>query len=183
MAEADRGVDDGPGLGSSALADEEAGASMRIRFLAAALAAVAVIVGGGALQDAVHPRAATPPSSLRAYSGAWFCPHGGGPGGWRVWLELSNPGSQPVPIRVTSFGKTGSKTPRSLRVPARTALRVRVPADQRAHTSMVEYFGGWVSAGWVAEAAGRESGIAAEPCVSSTSTSWVLPDGTTVRGE
>jgi hypothetical protein len=48
---------------------------------------------------------------------------------------------------------------------------------------MVEYFGGWISAGWVAEAAGDESGIAAEPCLDSTSTSWVLPDGTTVRGE
>ena len=156
---------------------------MMVRFLAAAVAAVAVVVGGGALQDTAHPRAAASEERAPAYSGAWLCPHGGGPGGWSAWLELTNPGSDPVPARVTTFGKGQPKAPRELRVPPQAAIRIRVPADERARSSMVEYFGGWVSAAWVTEAGGDESGIAAEPCVASTSSSWVLPDGTTVRGE
>jgi hypothetical protein len=156
---------------------------MMVRFLAAALAAVAVIVGGAALQDAVQPRAAASGGRAPAFSGAWLCPHGGGPGGWSAWLELTNPGSDSVPVRVTTFGKGEPKAPWELKVPAQTAIRIKVPADERARSSMVEYFGGWVSAAWVTEAGGDESGIAAEPCVTSTSRSWLLPDGTTVRGE
>jgi hypothetical protein len=46
---------------------------------------------------------------------------------------------------------------------------------------MVEYFGGWIAAGWVAHAGSGETGVAAEPCLPSAETSWLLPDGITTE--
>src|SRR5439155_1424710 len=79
-------------------------------------------------------------------------------------------------------------------------------------TTEVQYFGGWVAAGWVAEAHGAvpgtpgpnatptsagspggesggpagpvaEQGVAAEPCLPAAGRTWLLPDGTTVQGQ
>jgi len=48
---------------------------------------------------------------------------------------------------------------------------------------MVEYFGGWIAASWVAVADGADSGVAAEPCAPAAGRSWFLPDGTTVKNQ
>jgi hypothetical protein len=55
--------------------------------------------------------------------------------------------------------------------------------EARAAGSVVEHFGGWVGAGWVARAGGQDSGVAAEPCVSTAGTRRLLPDGTTSTGQ
>lgn len=48
---------------------------------------------------------------------------------------------------------------------------------------MVEYFGGWVAAGWVTQSGGEESGVAAEPCAPEPGKRFYLPDGTTEKGQ
>jgi hypothetical protein len=48
---------------------------------------------------------------------------------------------------------------------------------------MVQYFGGWIAAGWVARAGKDESGVAAEPCTRRAGRTWLLPDGTTEKGQ
>jgi hypothetical protein len=48
---------------------------------------------------------------------------------------------------------------------------------------MVEYFGGWIAAGWVATASRSESGVAADPCAPRAGRRWLLPDGTTEKGQ
>jgi hypothetical protein len=48
---------------------------------------------------------------------------------------------------------------------------------------MVEYFGGWIAASWVAQGGGADSGVAAEPCAPAAGRSWFLPDGTTVKNQ
>src|SRR5581483_6407279 len=53
----------------------------------------------------------------------------------------------------------------------------------RESSSYVEYFGGWVAAGWVAHAGGGEVGVAAEPCLARPATRWLLADGTTRQHE
>src|SRR5207237_8729069 len=97
-----------------------------------------------------------------APSGVWFCPHGGGRTGWHVWLSLTNPGSTSVRARVTTFGASQPTAPKQVTVPANGRVQVAVPSAGRERASMVEYFGGWLAAGWVARAGGGDCGVAAE---------------------
>lgn len=158
---------------------------MRTRALVAvALAAAATaVVGGAALERSVPPRAEPVRAGGTAFSGAWLCPHGGGRRGWTVTLSLANPGPQSVAIRVTSLGRGGPTAPEELSVAPGSTVEVQAPADGRARSSLVEYFGGWVAAAWTAVAGGEDSGAAAEPCLPDAARSWILPDGTTERGE
>lgn len=119
---------------------------------------------------------------IAASSGAWFCPHGGG-AEWRTVLTLANPGSDSVAVRVTTFSESGRPRRSDLEVPAGASRQVVVDAPAREGGSMVEYFGGWIAAGWVSRAGGDERGIAAEPCLPETSAVWYLPDASTVEDE
>jgi hypothetical protein len=163
---------------------QEAGVAMKGRgqAMAAVFIVVLVAVGGVYLQREVGPRAAAagPPGS--APSGAWFCPHGGGTD-WTVSLEVANPGPEQVPIRVQTLGEGKPTSTKSYVVKGGTELLVPVPADSRERSSIVEYFGGWVAAGWLAHAGGGEGGTGAEPCMPDAGTKWVLPGGTTVEHE
>jgi hypothetical protein len=154
----------------------------RGQALAAALVALLVVAGGLYLQREVGAKAPPAAAAEQAPSGAWFCPHGGGRD-WAVTLEVANPGPDPVPIRVRSLSgkKPGSTT--STTVEPGTEVLVPVRAEDRGASSVVEYFGGWVAAGWVSHAGGGEGGVGAEPCLSDAGRRWLLPDGTTTEHE
>ena len=121
-------------------------------------------------------------TAIAASSGAWFCPHGGGES-WRTVLTLANPGSDPVPARVTTFSEAGRPRRSDVEVPAGGSRQIVVDAPARESGTMVEYFGGWIAAGWVSRAGGDERGVAAEPCLPETSSAWYLPDASTVEDE
>jgi hypothetical protein len=149
-----------------------------------AIAVIAIVIGGGfVFQRGLGPKARGPAPAGTVHSGAWFCPHGGGPKDWKATLYLANPGTAPVSARVTQL--TGAKpgSPKDLTVPPGTTVAVPVPAVGREASSYVEYFGGWVAASWVAQGGGGEIGVGAEPCAPTAETTWFAADGTTEQGE
>lgn len=154
----------------------------RGQVLAALLVLALVVAGGAFLEREVGPRALAAGSPGAAPSGAWLCPHGGGVD-WTVTLHVANPGDRPVRIRVTELSAGAPRRPRSFTVPPGSDLALPEPAPQRESSSYVEYFGGWVAAGWVAHAGGGEVGVAAEPCLARPATRWLLADGTTRQHE
>lgn len=149
-------------------------------FLALMVACVAVAAGLSAERLGVHAPSQEP--GTHASSGAWFCPHGGGEGWWAA-LEIANPGAASVEVRVTNFGPAEASEPQILELSPGSVRRVVVPAGDRGASSMVEYFDGWVGAGWVTRAAGDESGVAAEPCTDQAGSLFYMPDGTTEKGQ
>ncbi len=158
---------------------------MRGRVQPLAAIAVGVIVVATALlaqrEIGARPFAAAPPG--RVPTGAWFCPHGGGPKEWQVQIELANPGPDPVPVRVRSLGADKPVEPDDYTVPSGATIAVAAAGKGRERATMIEYFGGFVAAGWVAHAGGGEAGVAAEPCLPSTGERWLLPDGSTLEQE
>lgn len=146
----------------------------------ALLVSAMVVAGGVYLQREVGPKASAAASSEAAPSGAWFCPHGGGPD-WAVTLELANPGTSPVQVRVTGLSERRPSTPQSFSVEPGAELLVHEAAEARESASFIEYFGGWVAAGWVIHAGGGEKGVAAEPCLPQSAERWFLPDGLTTE--
>ncbi len=147
-----------------------------------AIAAVAVLVAAGVTLDRLGTRAPEAPRAGAASSGAWFCPYGGGKG-WTATIFVANPADRAATVRVTPIGsgRTGQVT--AVRLPPDAEAVVPVPATDRAASALVEYFGPWVAAGWVAHAGGTESGVAAEPCADASAGTWLAPDGTTAEGE
>ena len=154
---------------------------MRVRALVA-LGAVAALAGVGVGIASVHQRALSTTGGPQAHSGVWYCPHGGGPG-WDVELWVTNPGPTAVSIRVSTFARRSSRTAPMASVPARSDVHLIVRARTRETSSEVEYFGGWVGVSWAARGGGTESGIASEPCASSLGRTWLMPDGSTLRGQ
>ncbi len=181
------------------------------------LVLLGLVVGGAWFLDqrvGLHPaRALAGSRSVAgpddAPSGAWYCPHGGG-SGWSASVAVTNPGETPVSIRVRSMSSRGTTQPQVMTVPPRGRVAVDVPAGSREAATEVEYFGGWVAAGWVATASGAtggpapspsqtaaaaggesgspsgkavEQGVAAESCASAAGRNWYLPDGTTTQGQ
>jgi hypothetical protein len=142
-----------------------------------------VIGGGFALQRGLGPRIPEAAASGTARSGAWFCPHGGGAKEWKTTLYLANPGVDPVTARVTSLVAKKPSTTQGVTVPPQTTVGVTVPAIGREASTYVEYFGGWLAAGWVAQGGGGEIGVGAEPCAPSAARTWYAPDGTTEQGQ
>jgi hypothetical protein len=131
------------------------------------LVVVALVAGGGwALQ---HSAGGAPARALAgadsvggaddAPSGAWYCPHGGGKG-WTGSVAITNPGDTDVTVRVASMGHNGLQPAKTFTVAAHTRTSVDVPAGQREAATEIEYFGGWVSAGWVVSATGTQAGNA-----------------------
>jgi hypothetical protein len=100
-----------------------------------------------------------------------------------VQLALANPGPEPVRVRLTALSARRPAPPRELEVPPGNEVRVEVPALAPEASTYAEFFGGWVAAGWVAQAEGQASGVAAEPCLPGPAGRFLLPDGNTERGE
>ena len=74
--------------------DAEAGVRVRkLQPLVALLVPVVLIAGAAYAARDDTPRTFDAATEMRATSGAWFCPHGGGPEGWEVQLQVANPGS------------------------------------------------------------------------------------------
>jgi hypothetical protein len=65
-------------------------------------------------------------------------------------------------------------------VPGGTTVRVNLPPGERGDATSVEFFGGWVGAGWVSF---TDAGAAAEPCGAEASQRWYLADGSSELGE
>jgi hypothetical protein len=144
-----------------------------------ALGTVLVLVVAMALLDRAGPRA---PARLAAGgtapSGAWLCPHGGSD--MTVTIFLANPGPETVTARLTRLGATEPGSSERYDVAAGTTLGIEdVPSDREAAT-YVEYFGGWIGAGWVSSTG---EGVAAEPCAPDAGRNWFLADGTTQLDE
>jgi hypothetical protein len=129
--------------------------------------------------DRIGPKSPEPLPVGRTPSGAWLCPHGGA-SGTTVSVYLGNPGTTTVQARVTRLGAEAPAPAESVEVPAGTTVRVESPAEDRGASTYVEFFGGWLGAGWVAS---TEDGIAAEPCAGDAARHWYLVDGTTQLGE
>ena len=154
----------------------------RGQFLGTVLVVGLVAAAGVYLQREVAPRALAAPVAGAATTGAWFCPHGGGPAGtkdWHATLAVANPGRNPVRIRVTELGSERPAAPSASVVPPGEEVLFSVPANSPEASTFVEYFGGWVSAGWVMRAQGAISGVAAESCTPQADREWNLPDGDT----
>jgi hypothetical protein len=147
-----------------------------------ALAVVVVVVVAGVAFERLGPKAASAAAPGTARSGAWFCPHGGGKG-WRTVLSLANPGDTDVTARITSLGPRASRAPRTIDVPAGTEVRQDVPSADRGAGTFVEYFGGWIAAGWTAQAGGADVGVSAEPCAADASARWFASDNTTQQDQ
>jgi hypothetical protein len=162
---------------------EEAGASMRARgqgFLAVGVAAVAVLTGIAFTR--LGPKAPAQATSGTAPSGGWLCPHGGGKA-WDATIYLANPGSTDVTARLTSLTSEGAKPSVLVTVPAGGDVAQRVAAADGSSSTFVEYFGGWVAAGWLTRGGGGAFGTAAEPCAPDASRHWYAADNTTQQGQ
>jgi hypothetical protein len=149
----------------------------------ATILVVAVVVAGaiyaerdvGARDLAAGPAGAAP-------SGAWFCPHGGGPG-WGVTIELANPGTEPVHVRLTRLGRGKPSVAADIVLQPGQSDAVPARAEDRGSGTLVEYFGGFVAAGWVEHAGSDANGVAAEPCTPSAGDRWLLPDASTLQND
>jgi uncharacterized protein DUF5719 len=152
----------------------------RGQTLVALLVLAIVVAGGAVLQGAfgVRPPDGLAPNSIA--SGAWFCPHGGGKG-WTATVFVANPGVTEVSARVRTLGEEkDASRQEAVRLAPGTSQAVEVEAGERGSSTVVEFFGGWAAAGWVARAAGgggHEVGVAAEPCLPEAGRQWSLPDG------
>lgn len=150
----------------------------RGQLVAAALTVAAVVAAAVWLQRGVGTKAFAGPGAGAAPSGVWFCPHGGG-SAWGTTIQVANPGAAPVRIRVTALSESRPGRAKSYTVDPGAELLLPEPASSRAASTVVEYFGGWVAASWVAHAGGGETGVAAEPCSPTAGEGWMLPDGST----
>ena len=166
-----------------AVGDEEAGGLVRAgRARSArgqalvALGTVLVVIVALVWLDRDRTQVAR--TASRTPSGAWLCPHGGA-SGTSVSLYLGNPGTSTVQARVTRLGTEAPGPAESVEVPAGSTVRVDSAAEDRGASTYVEFFGGWLGAGWVAS---TEDGIAAEPCAADAARHWYLPDGSTQLG-
>jgi hypothetical protein len=141
-----------------------------------------LVVAGGVVFTRLGPKTQPAATPGEATSGAWLCPHGGGTD-WKGWLYLANPGADPVTVRVGSLAKGPADPARTLSVAPGSTVRLDLAVQAREASTYVEYFGGWVAAGWVTQGGGGQLGIGAEPCAPAAGTTWYVSDGSTRRGE
>lgn len=156
-------------------------ARARGQALVAAATVVAITAVLSLLAGAGRDRPA-PARGGRAPSGAWTCPHGGGEG-WITSVFLANPGLDDSTARVTGLGGRAPGPPVTVEVPAGETVRVPVDAAGRGNATFVEYFGGWLAAGWVTTSAAPRDGVAAEPCALDASQRWFVADGSTLQDQ
>ncbi len=145
--------------------------------------AAAVVAGGVGLDRGLGVRAPAPAPGSSTDSGAWLCPHGGGPG-WEGRLYLANPGTRPSTVRVSTMTQKSSAPVRTVTVDPGTTTEVTVPASAREASTYVEYFGGWVAAGWLTVTSTPQgTGVGAESCAPATDAStWYTANGSTPKG-
>lgn len=148
-----------------------------------ALLLVAGMVVGAAAMDRVGSDHAEDAPPGTTYSGSWYCPHGGGKEGWSAAVQVANPGSESAHVRVSGLGSKGAEVVDEFDLEPGAIRKVEAPAGERGSSAMVEYFDGWVAAGWVTKAGGEESGVAAEPCLPDAGKRFYMPDGTTQEGQ
>jgi hypothetical protein len=129
--------------------------------------------------DRTGTRAPAPLAAGTAASGAWICPHGGA-SDLSVALYLANPGTTTVTARITRLGRGAAGSPESFEIPAGNTTRIDHDPGDRGSASFIEYFGGWIGAGWVSY---TDEGVAAEPCAPEAARGWYVTDGTTQLGE
>ena len=146
------------------------------------VALLGAIVLGSVGIDRLGAKAPAELASGTAPSGAWFCPHGGGPD-WSASVYLANPGENDVDARLTSLGEGRAEPGETVTVPAGGEVRLPAPAAELGSSSYVEYFGGWIAAGWVTRGASREAGVGAEPCAPTAGRSWFSSGVSTAQGE
>jgi len=117
-----------------------------------------------------------------APSGGWLCPHGGGKD-WKATIYLANPGATDVTARITPLTSEGPNASVSVTVPAGGELAQSVKAADASSSTFVEYFGGWMAAGWLTHGGQDAFGAAAEPCAAEASRRWFAADNTTQQGQ
>jgi hypothetical protein len=144
-----------------------------------AVLSVAFLVVAMTWLDRVGPKEPSAIEMGSAPSGMWICPHGGGPD-LSVALFLANPGTDTVSARVTQLGARAPSPPTDLDVPPGSTVRVNLESEERGGATAVEFFGGWIAAGWVSF---TDEGVAAERCAEEASQRWSLADGSTELGE
>jgi hypothetical protein len=159
----------------------EAGVGVRRVQVLAAVIVVVLAIGGAAYPDrqlgtADFEDATTAPS---APSGAWYCPHGGGDQDWEVSLQIANPGPDVATVRTRTIGEDKPTAPVTQTIEPGSLATVPVDASGRERSSTVEWFGQWVAVGWITHAGGEAGGVAAEPCTTESTRTWLLPDATT----
>lgn len=148
----------------------------------AALAIAVLVIGGAAYADReVAPEAPSQDATVRVPSGAWYCPHGGGDQDWEVSLQIANPGPDAATVRIRPIGAEKPEAPVVRTIEPGSLAVVPVDAAARERSSTVEWFGQWVAIGWVAHAGGDVGGVAAEPCASTATDTWLLPDANTAE--
>jgi hypothetical protein len=169
-----------------ALGDEEAGrpvSASRDRLGRSqalfAVASVAFVFVAITWLDRTGPKVPALVDAKAAASGAWICPHGGA-SDVSVALFLANPGDVTVTARVTELGSEAAEPPSTYDVAAGNTVRIDLAPEDRGAATYVEFFGGWIGAGWVSF---TDEGAAAEPCASDASRRWYLADGSTELGE
>lgn len=153
--------------------------SFTTRLLVSAICAASLAITGVSLER-VGPRGVNAGSPEPTISGAWSCPHGGGEG-WRVWVTVTNPGTDPVEIRMTTSAG-GTATPATpTPIEPGTLRYFEVDAPLEGSATAVEYLGGVVVAGSVVVA--PEGGLAAAPCSRNPGTLWHTVESSSLRGE
>lgn len=162
--------------------DQEAGETMNKGWGLIAILLVAAVVAGAIALEGIGPESPEGVPAEMAYSGSWYCPHGGGKE-WGASIQVANPGSQVAHVRVSGLGGKGVQLIDEFDLQPGAVQKVTTPASERGSSSMVEYFDGWVAAGWVTKAGGEESGVAAEPCLPDAGKRFYMPDGTTQKGQ
>lgn len=158
-------------------------------------AIVAVIAIAAAVASPYAPaREPSAPRTGLASSGMWLCPHGGGDG-WRVAVVAANPGTTSVEVRVRELTADGVAGPPTIAsVPAGETRTIPIVgtteegsgiaepgAQTEASATVVEYFGGWVAAGWIARS--PDGAEAAETCSPRPSRTWYVLDGASTLAE
>ena len=150
----------------------------------AAVVVVVLVVGGAAYADReIAPEPLGHVTATRVPTGAWYCPHGGGPQDWEVGLQIANPGPEPATVRIRSMGEAKPDAPVTQTIEPGALVEVPVDAVGRERSSMVEWFDRWVAVGWISHAGGEEGGVAAEPCSATATGRWLLPDASTATEE
>ncbi|MEP7059866.1 MAG: DUF5719 family protein [Actinomycetota bacterium] len=145
--------------------------------------AAAVVAGGLGLDHGLGVRAQDAPLAGGTNSGAWLCPHGGG-AGWQGRIYLANPGTERSSVRITALTGKNAAAVQTVNVDPGTTSEVEVPATEKEASTYVEYFGGWVAAGWLTVAPDSSgNGVGAEPCAPATDArSWFTANGGTPKG-
>jgi P pilus assembly chaperone PapD len=153
--------------------------NIRNRLLVSAICAVALAATGVSLER-TGPRPVSAGAPEQAISGEWSCPHGGGEG-WKVWVTVTNPGEEPVEVRMSTSAGGAAPPPTNTLIEPQTLRYFEVSAPLPGSATIVEYLGGTVVAGAVT--APPTGGLAAMPCAGDPGNLWYLPESSTLRGE